>query len=65
MCHRVYVYVCVSDEIQCVVMLLQANAGDSRGVACVAGRAQELSHDHKPYNQGTITDIFRNLCACF
>ena len=25
-----------------------ANAGDSRAVACVGGRTEELSRDHKP-----------------
>ena len=34
-------------------MCVQANAGDSRAVACVAGKVQELSYDHKPHNQST------------
>ena len=31
-----------------------ANAGDSRAVACVSGRAQELSRDHKPLDPGEL-----------
>jgi protein phosphatase 2C family protein 2/3 len=40
-------------------MIYCANAGDSRAVACVAGRVKELSFDHKPYNQGEQARIFR------
>ncbi|CAI8020912.1 Probable protein phosphatase 2C T23F11.1 [Geodia barretti] len=40
-------------------MIYCANAGDSRAVACVAGRVKELSFDHKPYNQGL------HFYACF
>ena len=29
-------------------MIYCGNAGDSRAVACVAGRAVSLSYDHKP-----------------
>ena len=31
----------------------QANCGDSRAVTSVGGTLQELSHDHKPTNEGT------------
>ncbi len=31
---------------------LQANAGDSRSVLGVKGRAKPLSYDHKPQNEG-------------
>jgi protein phosphatase 2C family protein 2/3 len=40
-------------------MIYCANAGDSRAVACVAGRVKELSFDHKPYNKGEQARIFR------
>jgi len=30
--------------------LICANAGDSRSVACIGGKAQGLSFDHKPQN---------------
>lgn len=33
--------------------LEQANAGDSRSVLGVKGRAKPLSFDHKPQNEGT------------
>ena len=29
-----------------------ANAGDSRAVACVNGKTEELSRDHKPLDPG-------------
>ena len=31
----------------------QANAGDSRTVLGIKGRAKPLSYDHKPQNEGT------------
>lgn len=34
----------------------QANAGDSRAIACVQGKVQELSHDHKPMHPGKSHD---------
>ena len=33
-------------------MFAQANAGDSRSVLGVKGRAKPLSYDHKPQNEG-------------
>lgn len=39
------------DEIWC------ANAGDSRGVLSKKGQVVELSHDHKPDNEGEIARI--------
>lgn len=33
--------------------LLQGNAGDSRSVLGVKGRAKPLSFDHKPQNEGS------------
>jgi len=33
--------------------IIQANAGDSRTVLGVKGRAKPLSFDHKPQNEGT------------
>lgn len=32
--------------------LIQANCGDSRAVASVGGKVEELSFDHKPSNEG-------------
>ncbi len=37
---------------------LQGNAGDSRSVLGVKGRAKPLSYDHKPQNEG------KRLCLC-
>ncbi len=34
----------------------QANAGDSRSVLGVKGRAKPLSFDHKPQNEGKIRE---------
>ena len=34
-----------------------ANAGDSRAVACVNGKAVELSRDHKPMDPGELDRI--------
>lgn len=34
----------------------QANAGDSRTVLGVKGRAKPLSFDHKPQNEGTYAN---------
>lgn len=31
--------------------MLQGNVGDSRAIASVKGRVQELSFDHKPSNE--------------
>src|SRR4051812_135484 len=36
----------------CVLTVSQANAGDSRSVLGVKGRAKPLSFDHKPQNEG-------------
>ena len=38
----------------------QGNCGDSRSITSVAGVAQELSHDHKPSNEGNFLG-FANL----
>jgi serine/threonine protein phosphatase PrpC len=35
-----------------VLINAQANAGDSRSVLGVKGRAKPLSFDHKPQNEG-------------
>ena len=37
--------------------MFQANVGDSRAIACVNGKVEELSHDHKP----TVPGAYR--CA--
>ena len=34
-------------------LTVQANAGDSRSVLGIKGRAKPLSFDHKPQNEGT------------
>jgi len=34
-----------------VVLCVQGNVGDSRAIASVAGRVEELSFDHKPSNE--------------
>ncbi len=34
---------------------LKANAGDSRSVLGVKGRAKPLSFDHKPQNEGRLS----------
>lgn len=34
--------------------MFQANAGDSRSVLGIKGRAKPLSYDHKPTNEGQI-----------
>ena len=36
----------------CLSLHAQANAGDSRSVLGVKGRAKPLSFDHKPQNEG-------------
>jgi protein phosphatase PTC2/3 len=36
---------------------MQANAGDSRSVLGVKGRAKPLSFDHKPQNEGLKSEI--------
>ncbi len=41
------VYVCAYVYL-CMCVCVQANAGDSRAIACVGGCVRELSHDHKP-----------------
>jgi len=38
-------------------VLYVANAGDSRGVLCRAGKAVELSHDHKPFQTTELERI--------
>lgn len=35
-----------------IAELLEGNAGDSRSVLGVKGRAKPLSYDHKPSNEG-------------
>lgn len=46
----------VSDSLRIIwielLRYLQANAGDSRTVLGVKGRAKPLSFDHKPQNEG-------------
>ena len=37
--------------MKCNILVAQSNVGDSRAVASVNGRAQELSFDHKPGNE--------------
>lgn len=39
----------------------QANAGDSRSVLGVKGRAKPLSYDHKPQNEGKSIDFFSSI----
>lgn len=39
-------------DIQMISDPEQANAGDSRSVLGVKGRAKPLSYDHKPQNEG-------------
>lgn len=39
----------------------QANAGDSRSVLGVKGRAKPLSFDHKPQNEGEFSE---STCQC-
>jgi protein phosphatase 2C family protein 2/3 len=41
--------------------MLQANAGDSRSVLGVKGRAKPLSFDHKPQNEGTCSSVHQPL----
>lgn len=41
-----------------MTLLLQANAGDSRSVLGVKGRAKPLSFDHKPHNEGSSIPCF-------
>jgi protein phosphatase 2C family protein 2/3 len=44
---------CCRTHFQCTRSREQANAGDSRTVLGVKGRAKPLSFDHKPQNEGT------------
>ena len=37
--------------------MLKANAGDSRTVLGVKGRAKPLSFDHKPQNDGEFSSV--------
>lgn len=39
-------------NIPLIAELLEGNAGDSRSVLGVKGRAKPLSYDHKPSNDG-------------
>ena len=53
----------------CMCGTLQANAGDSRAIACVDGRVRELSHDHKPTLPGNcscqaVGVIRLTVCVC-
>ncbi|XP_049836080.1 probable protein phosphatase 2C T23F11.1 isoform X1 [Schistocerca gregaria] len=39
------------------VSIMQANVGDSRAVACIAGHVEPLSQDHKPNNEAECRRI--------
>ena len=40
------------------MLIVQGNAGDSRTVLGVKGRAKPLSFDHKPQNEGTNNVLY-------
>jgi serine/threonine protein phosphatase PrpC len=52
-------YVCLANRSGIVLKLTktfpQANAGDSRGVLGIKGRAKPLSNDHKPQLESLYT----------
>lgn len=39
------------------VIFFQGNVGDSRAIASVKGKVQQLSYDHKPSNEGETKRI--------
>ena len=41
-------------KLSVVSMHAQANAGDSRALACFYGNLQPLSHDHKPLDPSML-----------
>ncbi|KAL9621619.1 MAG: hypothetical protein Q9160_004011 [Pyrenula sp. 1 TL-2023] len=45
-------FAATSENLSTYVNMIQANAGDSRSVLGVKGRAKPLSFDHKPQNEG-------------
>ena len=48
----VYLNAYPSPESHVLIINVKANAGDSRSVLGVKGRAKPLSYDHKPQNEG-------------
>lgn len=51
--HCQYLWSLLHEVLQLTKYNHQANAGDSRSVLGVKGRAKPLSFDHKPQNEGT------------